>query len=188
MPTDYTLDAAPINQQRRKELVQDDEWIKQFLQRASIGHIATRWDEQPFITPTTFWYDAARHEIYFHSNVVGRVRANSEHHDRVCFEASDFGRLLPSNVALEFSIQFESVIAFGMIRVLEAAAEKREALSGLLQKYFPQMASGEEYRPITDEELKRTAVYAIAIESWSGKRNWPQQADQSNEWTRFAVS
>jgi uncharacterized protein len=182
MPKDYNLDAAPLNQQRRKELAQDDQWIKEFLARASIGHIATRWDEQPFITPTTFWYDAARHEIYFHSNVVDRIRANSEHHDRVCFEASDFGELLPSNVALEFSIQFESVIVFGSIRVLEAATEKREALSGLLQKYFPQMTSGKEYRPITDEELKRTAVYAISIESWSGKRNWPQQADRSDAW------
>ncbi|HZY42212.1 MAG TPA: hypothetical protein VFF59_09455 [Anaerolineae bacterium] len=52
----------------------------------------------------------------------------------------------------------------------------------MLQKYFPQMKSGEEYRPITDEELKRTSVDAISIESWSGKRNWPQQADQSDEW------
>jgi hypothetical protein len=30
------------------------------------------------------------------------------------------------------------------------------------------MTAGKEYRPITDEELKRTSVYAIAIESWSG--------------------
>ncbi|HZY46136.1 MAG TPA: pyridoxamine 5'-phosphate oxidase family protein [Anaerolineae bacterium] len=182
MPKDYNLEATPANQQRRNELVQDDEWINEFLQRASIGHIATRWDEQPFITPTTYWYDGARHEIYFHSNVVGRIRANSEHHDRVCFEASEFGKLLPSNVALEFSIQFESVIAFGSIRVLEDAEEKRFALSNLLGKYFPQMTAGKEYRPITDEELKRTSVYAIAIESWSGKRNWPEQADQGDEW------
>lgn len=182
MPKDYSPDAAPINQQRRKELVQDDQWIKEFLHRTSIGHIATQWDDQPFINPTTFWYDDTRHEIYFHSNVVGRMRANSERHDRVCFEASDFGKLLPSNVALEFSIQFESVIAFGSIRVLDNAEEKQFALSNLLQKYFPQMTSGKEYRPITDEELKRTSVYAISIESWSGKRNWPEQADQSDEW------
>jgi hypothetical protein len=52
----------------------------------------------------------------------------------------------------------------------------------MLQKYFPHMTSGKEYRPITDQELKRTSVYAISIESWSGKRNWPEQADQSEEW------
>ena len=182
MPKDYSLEVTPANEQRRKELAQSDEWIRAFLQRALIGHVATRWDDQPFITPTNFWYDPDRHEIYFHSNIVGRVRANVERHDRVCFEASEYGRFLPSNVALEFSIQYESVIAFGMIRVLDDDDDRRRVLHGLLKKYFPAMTPGKEYRPITDQELKRTTVYAIAIESWSGKRNWKEQAEQSDEW------
>ena len=182
MPKDYSLNITPANAQRRPEHVQDEVWMRDFLGRARIGHIATRWDEQPFINPTTFWYDIEQHEIIFHSNIVGRVRANSNRHDQVCFEASEFGRLLPSNVALEFSIQYESVIAFGRIRVLEDFAEKRRALYGLIVKYFPAMSAGKEYRPITDKELKRTSVYAIAIDSWSGKRNWPERADQSDEW------
>ena len=182
MPKDYSLDVTPANAQRRLEHMQDEVWIRDFLSRARIGHIATRWGEQPFVNPTTFWYNAERHEIIFHSNIVGRVRANSNRHDQVCFEASEFGRLLPSNVALEFSIQYESVIAFGRIRTIEDFTEKRRMLSGLISKYFPTMTAGQEYRPITDKELKRTSVYAIAIDSWSGKRNWPERADQSDEW------
>ena len=112
MPKNYNLDVTPANQQRRKENAMTDEWTRAFLLRASIGHVATRWDDQPFITPTNFWYDVDRHAIYFHSNIVGRIRANAEQHDRVCFEASEFGRFLPSNVAIEFSIQYESVIAY----------------------------------------------------------------------------
>jgi hypothetical protein len=65
---------------------------------------------------------------------------------------------------------------------LEDPEEQRGALYGLIQKYFPGMAPGQEYRPITEQELKRTSVYAIAIESWSGKRNWPEQAKQSPDW------
>ncbi len=187
MPKDYGLNVTPPNAQRRPENAQDDAWVRQFLRRARIGHIATRWDDQPFITPTTFWYDAGRHEIIFHSNIVGRVRANSERHDRVCFEASEFGRFLPANVALEFSVQYESVVAFGTIRVLEDLDEKRRALSSLIDKYFPTMTAGQEYRPITDQELKRTSVYAIAVESWSGKRNWAEQAEQSEEWPALAA-
>jgi uncharacterized protein len=60
--------------------------------------------------------------------------------------------------------------------------QKRAAMAGLLTKYFPTLRSGEAYRPITDGELKRTSVYALAIESWSGKRNWAERADQSDEW------
>jgi nitroimidazol reductase NimA-like FMN-containing flavoprotein (pyridoxamine 5'-phosphate oxidase superfamily) len=182
MPKDYSLDQTPANAQRRPHLACDDAWIHDFLARARVGHIATRWDEQPFITPTSFWYDPGRHEIYFHSNIVGRLRANVDRHPQVCFEASEAGRLLPSNVALEFSIQFESAIAFGKIRVIADEEEQRRALYGLIAKYFPRMSPGEHYRPITDKELNRTSVYAIAVESWSGKRNWKEQADQSDEW------
>jgi hypothetical protein len=104
MPKNYSLDITPANQQRRKENAMSDVWARAFLQRTLIGHVATHWDDQPFITPTNFWYDTDRHVIYFHSNSVGRIRANAEKHDRVCFEASEFGRFLPSNVALEFSV------------------------------------------------------------------------------------
>lgn len=182
MSKDYRLEVTPPSTQRRRELAMDDAWIKAFLQRARIGHVATVWDDQPFITPSTFWYDPQQHQIFFHSNVTGRVRANSERASKVCFESSEAGDLLPSNVALEFSIQYESVVAFGEIHVLEAAEEKLHALNGLLAKYFPQYSVGKHYRPITGNELQRTSVYAIHIENWSGKRNWPEQAEQSPDW------
>jgi nitroimidazol reductase NimA-like FMN-containing flavoprotein (pyridoxamine 5'-phosphate oxidase superfamily) len=182
MPKDYALDVTPANQQRRAEHAQSEAWARDFLARAQIGHVSTRWADQPFITPTTFWYDPARDTIFFHSNIVGRVRANAEAFEQVCFEASEFGRLLPANVALEFSIQYQSVIVFGRARVLDDLDAKRRVLSGLIAKYFPTMAAGREYRPITDGELKRTSVYAIAIDSLSGKKNWPERADQSDEW------
>lgn len=182
MISHYSLENKPAAEMRRKELAQDDGWIRSFLNEAIVGHMATRWDAQPFITPTTFWYDPQVHEIYFHSNINGRMRANIESHSQVCFEVSRHGRLLPSNIALEFSIQYESVVVFGTARLLSDLDQKRHALIGLIRKYFPEMVSGEHYRPVTKQELKRTAVYAISIDSWSGKRNWPEQADQSDEW------
>ena len=182
MSNRYDLKDKSPAAMRRTELAMPDEWIRLFLQEAQVGHIATRWDDQPFITPSTFWYDPDRHEIYFHSNITGRVQVNSQHHPRVCFEASRSGNLLPSNVALEFSMQYECVVAFGAIRMLADPEEKRRALYGLIDKYFPGMQPGEQYRPITDQELKRTAVYAIAIHDWSGKRNWKQEAVQSPDW------
>lgn len=178
----YELEVTPANQQRLAEYEQDDPWIVDFLNRSKIGHIATRWDGQPFITSSTFWYDEEHHEIIFHANVVGRIRANVERHAEVCFETNEYGRFLPSNIALEFSLQYESVIVFGKIHVIENADKKRSALTGLIKKYFPGMKSGKDYRPITDKELKRTSVYAIKIESWSGKRNWEDQAEQSDQW------
>jgi hypothetical protein len=182
MPKDYNLDITAPNEARRPEYARDDDWIREFLAQAEVGHIGTRWDDQPFVTPILFWYDPGRHEIYFHTNISGRLRANIERHDRVSFEASRMGRVLPANTALEFALQYESAVAFGRGRLSDDAEEKRRALYGLIEKYFPRMAPGVHYRPITEQELMRTAVYAIAIESWSGKRNWPERAKQSPDW------
>lgn len=187
MTKNFDPAVTPLNAQRRREHARDDDWTRAFLRRAQIGRVVTQWGKQPFINPTTFWYDEPKHQLVFHSNIAGRFRANSERHARVCFEASEFGRRLPSNVALEFSVQYASVIVYGRIRVLEAEAEKRAALSALIGKYFPDMTAGREYRPITEQELKRTSVYAVAIESWSGKENWPEQADQSDEWPALPI-
>ena len=160
----YDLDQQPPNRLRRNELACNEDWIVDFLSRVQIGYVSTRWDEQPFITPTTFWYDPASRAIFFHSAPVGRLRANIERHEQACFAAGQAGRLLPSNVALEFSIQYESVVAYGRLRLLRDLDEKRRALYGLIGKYFPEMEAGEQYRPITDLELKQTAVYEMSIE------------------------
>ena len=182
MPSDTKLDKKSLNQQRRPELACDDDWIRNFLIRVEVGHVATCWETQPFITPVLFWYDVQSHDIYFHSSTVGRLRENVKHYPEVCFEACEIGRLLPSNLACKFSLQYESVIAFGEIRVLNDEQERMRALYGLIEKYFPKMELGIDYCPISEDELNRTLVYAIAIQSWSGKRNWKEQAAQNSTW------
>jgi uncharacterized protein len=181
MPRKYT-DQSPTAFQRLPEYTRDDEWIRAFLREARVGHIASAWDDQPFLTPSNFWYDEVNHRIIFHSNIAGRLRSNIERNPKICLEASEMGKLLPSNIALEFSLQYCSVTVFGSARIIEDVEDKRAALYGLIKKYFPKMEAGREYRPITDKELKRTTVYSIEIESWSGKENWKDKADQSDEW------
>jgi nitroimidazol reductase NimA-like FMN-containing flavoprotein (pyridoxamine 5'-phosphate oxidase superfamily) len=109
-----------LNKMRHPEYARDEEWIVRFLKEAKVGRIATRTGNQPYITPTLFWYSPDQY--------------------------------------------------------------KKKFLYGLIDKYFPGMQPGEHYRPITGKELKHTSVYAIAIEKWSGKYHWPEQADQGDEW------
>jgi len=181
MPRNYA-NASPTQFQRIPSHTRDEAWIKEFLHHCQIGHVAHSRGEQPFITPTNFWFDEDRRRIIFHSNIAGRIRDNLEHHPTVCMEASEYGRFLPANTALEFGVQYRSVMLFGTILILENAEEKKEVLNQLLKKYFPHMEPGKEYRPITEQELARTSVYAIQIESWSGKENWEEQAEQLPDW------
>ena len=94
-----------------------DEWIIGLLDKIEVGHISTLNGDQVFINPTSFFYRKDKHEIYFHSNAYGRMRFNAENNPKVCFECFRSGRLLPSNLALEMSFQYECVIAYGHIRV-----------------------------------------------------------------------
>ncbi len=178
----YDPQRHPPSRQRRPANRRDDAWIRALLQRGEVAHIATRWNDQLFQTPTNFWYDEAHHVVIFHSNIAGRVRANVEQHPGVCLEVSEYGRFLASNDPLEASVQYRSVIVFGTATVISDAAEQRRALAGLLGKYFPQLTIGREIMPISDAALARTSVYAVAIDEWSGKENWAEVADQTDAW------
>jgi nitroimidazol reductase NimA-like FMN-containing flavoprotein (pyridoxamine 5'-phosphate oxidase superfamily) len=182
MSIDYSPDKAPKNQILRQKYACDDEWTRAFLIRCQVGHVATHWDDQPFITPVLYWYDPAKNKIYFHTNTHGRLMANYERENKVCFEACEAGKIFPSNIALGFSMQYESAVVFGKLDLVEDRQEKMDALYGLIRKHFSDMEPGDHYRPITESELTRTAVFAITVESWSGKRNWREKASQNPDW------
>lgn len=169
MPKDYA--ALPINEVRRQDRqVTDEAWIRAFLHQAPFGTLATRHGEQPFINSNLFVYDEANHAIFMHTARLGRTRSNIEIDERVCFSISEMGRLLPAEEALEFSVEYKGVTIFGAASVVTERAERERALQMLLDKYFPHLRPGDDYRPITPQELKRTSVYRIDIEQWSGKQ------------------
>ena len=163
----------PRSSVRRRDRGKDDEWVAAFLTRAAYGFLATVGQGgQPFINSNLFVYDHAegQRRIYLHTHRTGRTRTNLEAPEKVAFSAVAMGRLLPAPEALEFSVEYAGVVAFGMGRVVEDRDEARTVLQMLLDKYAPHLKPGVDYRPTTDAELKRTAVYRIDIEAWSGKQ------------------
>ena len=161
------------SQLRRRDRGKDEEWVSAFLKRASYGFLATVGrGGQPFLNSNLFVYDGSggRRRIYLHTHRTGRTRDNLESAEKVAFSAVAMGRLLPAPEALEFSVEYAGVVAFGKGRVVEDAEEARAALQMLLDKYAPHLRPGVHYRPTTDDELKRTAVYRIEVEAWSGKQ------------------
>ncbi len=163
--------ALPANQVRRTDrAVSDEAWIRALLHRAPVGYLATVHDGQPFINSNIFVYDAKRHVIYMHTARVGRTQANVDAYEKICFTVTEMGRLLPAAAALEFSVEYAGVVVFGTAVIIDDPAEATDALQQLLDKYAPHLQAGQDYHPPTPEELKRTAVYRLTIESWSGKK------------------
>ena len=156
---------------RRRDRGKDEGWVRAFLRQAPFGYLATAdASGQPYLNSNLFVYDEGRHCIYLHTHRTGRTRDNVAHSEKVAFSASAMGRLLPAPEALEFSVEYCGVQAFGTGSIVTSPAEAKEALQALLDKYAPHLRPGRDYRPTTDEELARTAVYRVDIETWSGKQ------------------
>lgn len=159
---------------RNDREVTDEAWIRALLSKAPVGYLATVDGDQPFINSNLFIFDEAAHVIYMHTARKGRTQANidgaADERPKVCFTVTEMGRLLPADEALEFSVEYKGVVVFGRGEVITDREEAAEALQKLLNKYAPHLKPGRDYRPIVEEELKRTAVYRISIEEWSGKK------------------
>lgn len=165
----------------------DEDWITELLGRGRIGRVATLWQAEdgqafPFITPLAYVYRPQHNDIVYHTNIVGRLWANTGQGQPATFETSEIGGLLPSNSPLELSVQYHTVMVFGTARLITGPQEKRAALTELSERVFPGLRVGQETRPITDDDLKRTSVYSLHIERWSGKENWKDEADQETDW------
>lgn len=169
MTRDYLEE--PYTAVRRKDrAVYDDAWIANLLRQAPMAQLATVHDGQPFVNSNLFAYDADAHAVYMHTAPVGRTRANVDADERACLSVSRMGRLLPSHEALTMSVEYDGATVFGRAHVLTDDAEREHGLRLILDKYFPHLAYGADYRAITPDELARTSVYRIEIDSWSGKR------------------
>jgi nitroimidazol reductase NimA-like FMN-containing flavoprotein (pyridoxamine 5'-phosphate oxidase superfamily) len=159
-----------IRPRRQDRAMPSEAHIEAFLERAPFGFLATSIEDQPYVNPKLFWYEKATRRIYFHSAMSGRTRDSLQLNPQVCFSAAELGRMLPSESACDFGIEYASVCVFGRARLVEDQEEKKHGLRGLLRKFTRDLQTEDSDQALDPDQLRRTAVYAIEIDSWSGKQ------------------
>jgi nitroimidazol reductase NimA-like FMN-containing flavoprotein (pyridoxamine 5'-phosphate oxidase superfamily) len=165
------MPAPAYNRPRRADrTVTDEAWLKKMLHKAPMGTLGMESQGQPYVKPTLFAFDEEKNVIYFHGAAEGYTRTTIEANPRTCFCVSELGRLLPADTAMGFGNEYASLVAFGKTSFVHDPEEARYGLQLLLDKYFPHLKSGEDYRPLMPEEVNITLVYRLDIESWSGKQ------------------
>lgn len=165
-----------VSPRRTDRAVTDEAWIKALLHRAPIGTLATVDGGQPYLHTNLFFYDDASRSVWLHTARSGRLVRTVEAGSPACFTVAEMGRLLPAREALEFSVEYASVVLFGPLRLVSDADTAAWALQRLLDKYFNHLKPGYDYRAIQPEELARTQVYQLRIEQWSGKQKKAPEA------------
>ncbi len=138
-----------------------------FLAAQTEGRLAT-CDAvgQPYITPLNYLYRDEK--IYFHCKLTGRKLDNLVENHRVCFEVSEVKNFAISNDRpCACSTRYNSVLAFGVARLVSDESEKMTLLNLLTEKF----AAGKPYKPVIEKEAARCAIVEICIEKISGKKN-----------------
>lgn len=155
---------------RKKRAVTDEIWIQDFLQRAPFGVMATVFEGRPFTVARNFAYDEGKHAIYLHGAKKGRTYTNVQANNQVCLNVSEMGRLLPAERAMNFGVEYAGVVIFGRAYLVTDAGEAKHGLQLLMDKHFPHLRPDRDYEPISNDDLKVTAVFRIDIDGWSGKQ------------------
>lgn len=160
----------PRAQLRRTDrAISDPAEIARFLNEGDYGVLATSHEGQPYATPVNYTYIEENNALYFHGAHTGRARSNMALNPQVCFNVSQMGDLAPGERISDFGVNYRSVTVFGIAEKVIDKEEQNAALLALMTKHFPDHTPGEDYALPTPDELKRTAVYRITIEEWSGK-------------------
>jgi hypothetical protein len=136
------------------------------LERMPVGRLAVTTEDGPYIIAVNYlFYEGS---IYFHSGLSGRKMEALQADSRVCFLVDEVGPQVLWDRGCGISQIYKSVVCFGKAELVEGPLEKRRMLERMVQKYVP---SSYPLSPMTDQNVKKTAVVRIVIGSMSGKEN-----------------
>lgn len=155
----------------------DREEIYSILDEALVCHVGFVNDGQPFVIPTA--YGRAGNTLYLHGAKTSRMMNVLQGGAQVCVTVTLLDALVLARSAFHHSLNYRSVVIFGVASVVEDPAEKSEAL-----RYFTEhIVRGRwaEVRPPTKSELARTTVLSLPLAEASAKvRTGPPLDDEED--------
>lgn len=163
-----------FREMRRKRQQLSEEECEVILKRGTSGVLAVSGDDgYPYAVPLSYVYDGGR--LFFHCAKSGHKMDAMLRCSKVSFCVIDQDRIVPE----EYTTYFRSVIAFGVVRILEDDNEKRAAVRKLALKYAPddseenrEQAIQREWKPLCMLEMEIAHMTGKeAIELTAGKEN-----------------
>lgn len=154
----------------------DKETIYQILDAGFLCHIGFTVDNQPFVIPTS--YGREGDNLYLHGASTSRMLVNIEAGLPICLTVTHFDGLVLARSAFHHSMNYRSVLCFGMATKVEGE-EKVNALKIISDQILK--GRWEESRQPTQKELKATTVLCLKIDQASAKiRTGPPGDDKED--------
>lgn len=143
----------------------DEATIFAILDAAFIAHVGYVMDGQPFVTPTAYWRQGRT--LYWHGSAASRMLRFQEAGVPACVTVTHLDGLVMARSGFHHSINYRSVMAFGMAKLIEDPREEEAQLDLFVDRLYPNRRAT--LRPNEKQELKGTTVIAMEIEEASAK-------------------
>jgi nitroimidazol reductase NimA-like FMN-containing flavoprotein (pyridoxamine 5'-phosphate oxidase superfamily) len=165
MPDTYPVTSRNKVVRRHERGRYDKTGVHAILDCALLAHISYVMDGQPFCTPTAFWREGEH--LYWHGSSASRMIRFQKPGVPVCLTVTHLDALVLARSGFHHSVNYRSVMAFGTARLLDGEAEKRRAMDGFIDRFYPGRSA--RLRPPTASEIKATTFITMEIEQASAK-------------------
>jgi len=161
----------------------DADTVKAILDAQPLAHIGHMLEGVPVATPTLQWREGER--VYWHGSTASRmIRAAAG--QPVSLTVTLLDGLVLARSGLEHSVNFRSVMVFGIAELVTDASAKAAHLEAMIEQIFP--GRWAQLRPMTAQELKATAVLSLPISEASAKigQGMPVDPPEDRDWPVWA--
>ena len=175
------IDFPPSAHTRIKRLHErahyDRETVHAILDAGLLCHVGYVIDGQPYVTPTCYWRSGDR--VYWHGSSASKMLRRLEAGVPVCFTVALPDGLVLARSGFHSSINYRSVMAFGMAEKVAGEAQILAALVAFSERLTP--GRWAELRPQNDQEIKATTVMALDLREVVAKvRTGPPSDDEAD--------
>ncbi|MFM9106083.1 MAG: pyridoxamine 5'-phosphate oxidase family protein [Chloroflexota bacterium] len=143
----------------------DRETIYPIVDAGLVCHVAYEIDGQPYAMPTLVARDGDT--ILLHGHGTNRSLLHVGAGNRCCVTVTHTDGIVLARSIFNHSINYRSAMLYGTGRLIEDRDEKIAALYRFTEKLLPER--WDDVRPMTEQELKATAIIAVEIEQASSK-------------------
>ena len=139
--------------------------VDAILDEGFVCHLGLCYEGGPVVIPTA--YARIGDWIYLHGAPANYALRRAVEGDSVCLTVTLVDGLVLARSAFHHSINYRSVVVFGVAQEVEDFDEKRTALMAFVDHVVP--GRSPDTRPPSDSELRATRVVKVEIEEASAK-------------------
>ncbi len=154
----------------------DDDTIHRILDEAMVCHVSFSTDDGPVVIPTIHARVGAT--LYLHGSPASRMMRATVG-EEVCVAATIVDGIVAARSLFHHSLNYRSVVVFGVPRVVEDPDERMRAFRAITEHMLP--GRWDEARRPSSKEDKGTRLLAIDIDEASAKvRTGPPGDDEED--------